>query len=104
MEEFKKAFSYKINDQLVYEARRLVSEYVFQVNGQTVGLKIWFDQYGKYSFSQSHFTNGYVTSRSYGYDSEYEALINAEGVVFDGKTHSTDPNYEHVKWVPNPSY
>lgn len=107
MEKFKNSF----NNQYVLEANKLVSEYLVYVDHSVIGpyeigLKIFKNLKGNYSYSLSHHYQGsnqagpYISSRNDGFQNEEDALEGAKHEMFSFYDFE-DPN---AQWIKSSSY
>lgn len=107
LEKFRKVFK---NDNVV-EAYKLISEYHVwvehsQIESQKIGIKIYKDLKGLYSYVLSHHYHGskqaapYVSSHDGGFQDEVGALKGAKQEIFS----FYDPDDSNAGWVPSSYY
>lgn len=106
MINFEKIFDNEILNKRISEAYHLVEEYRLFIKEQLIGIKIYENLKGKFSYDISHYyqsieqASSYVSSINGNFDSVDEALMGAKMCLFN--THYKD-NVEH-QWIKNEFY
>ena len=106
MKKFKKIFDNEILNKRISEAYHLVEEYRMFIKEQLIGIKVYENLKGKFSYDISHYyqsiaqASPYVSSINGNFDSVDEALMEAKMCLFN--IHYKD-NIEH-QWIKNEFY